>query len=42
MALLSHILYDLDCMKISWRGHLASELPGILSHIEGVDGAEDP
>ena len=41
-ALLSHIFHDLDCMPPSWRFHLASELPGISSHIEGVNCAESP
>ena len=31
---------DLDTMMVSWCGHLASELPGISSCIEGVNGAE--
>ena len=29
-------------MPPSWRFHLASKLPGISSHIEGVNCAESP
>ena len=41
-ALLSQIFYDMDGMPPSWRGQLASELPGISPHIESVNGAEGP
>ena len=38
-ALLGDIC-NLDTVVASWCGHLASELPGISSRIEGVNGAE--